>query len=230
MEATPTQLTAKNTAHSRPRLGLVGCLAACYLFAATLPVTLPWFVGRYGVLLFFPSGGWTIVPASLLGLLATVTAVYQLRSRLLLMGGCAVAGLTLVTCLYDYGRFAEANSWLLFQEGRSDHVRAVFDSAMIADLKVYAEAQIKSADSHKLDLKPFAWRLRSGFWGLPRRASAFGQGDNLYIHLEWGSALISHHGLAISSKVLDPNPFPTEENSVSYYPLCDGAYLFHDIH
>jgi hypothetical protein len=65
---------------------------------------------------------------------------------------------------------------------------------------------------------------------LPRRASAHGQGDNLYIHLEWGSALILHHGLAISSKVLDPNPFPTNENSVSYYPLSDGAYLFHDIH
>lgn len=130
-----------------------------------------------------------------------------------------------------------------FEMGRRAHIRSLFTPELIAELRGAAaklsarKAEIGGVKLSDADL-PAA--VGGTGWGMPGHASCgFNKEGRLSsVHLTWGGALISHHGLVISDEEI---PFRgtgfhfTDERGQDmvyyterYYPLYPGSYIFID--
>ncbi len=211
-------------------------ITMCALSVTTCAVA--YLTGRYGFSLPIPP----VVPAFLLYL--TVTCLYLIASidvtrswkgwigTLLLTGGMFMA-----VCLPS----VLGDGYL--EMGRRAHIKSIFSQDVINDIKTRVR-QIAVSGTRGTEGELTADDLPSvvseSGWRFPGHASfAYEPAtQKVHVRLDWGGALIAHHGILITDEVIPFEGYPThseDENgktietySQKYYPWVEGSYIVID--
>lgn len=127
--------------------------------------------------------------------------------------------------------------------GSRAHIRSLFTPELIAELRgSVSKLSARKNEFGSVDLSDADLPAAVGGtpWGMPGHASCgFNkEGKLASVHLTWGSALISHHGLVISDEEIPFRGYGyhfTDEHgkdlvfyTEQYYPLYPGSYIFID--
>ncbi len=126
-----------------------------------------------------------------------------------------------------------------YDAGLRDHVRSTFTAEVIDQLRKTAIQKIGQGESAELSDSDVPAAIRESRWGFPRHRVEVYRGTNdVTFSLEWGSALIGHHGITFSKSPIPPKDFPVyggddpgpQWSGRTYTPWLHDTYIMLDIH
>ena len=130
-----------------------------------------------------------------------------------------------------------------FEMGRRAHIKSIFSHEMVRDIKMRVhQIAVSGGRGNEGELTPrdLPSVVSQSPWRFPGYAWFFYEPSTqkVRVWLDWGGALIAHHGILITDEVMPFGGYPThseDENgntvetySQKYYPWVEGSYIVID--